>query len=151
MNTEHKLVFLIFAISIYFSALLAFHDHPTDKLEANAAPDIYLLDDESRVVKRFDMSETLIQVPISCDSQSMGTVFSCKDNLFSDFIGDDSVLIEGGIYVYQLDDRIIVHRLVKCLDDSCNRSVFKGDANYAADKIVARSQIISKVYGVEYR
>ncbi len=151
MNTENKLIILIFAIIIYFTLLISFHGHPGKMLEANAAADIYLLDDEKRVVKRFDMSETLIQVPISCDSQSMGITFNCKDNLFSDFINDDSVLVEGDIYVYQIDERIIVHRLVKCLDDNCNRSVFKGDANYAADKIVERSQIISKVYGVEYR
>lgn len=149
MKTETKLMGIIIFIVIYFSALLSVsgHDH---KIEEAHAAEIYLLDDNRRVVESFNATDLLISVPISCETQSMGLTLNCKDNLFTELITESSVLIEGDIYIYNRNGQTIVHRLVKCLDNQCNQSIFKGDNNYVADDIVEKSQIFAKVYGIEF-
>ncbi len=149
MNNERFLILLMFAITIYFSLLMSVNSHEHNLGEANAA-DIYLLDDNQKVVERFNASDLLFSVPISCDSQSMGLSLNCKDSLFTELVTENSMLIEGDIYIYTKNEKIIVHRLVKCLDDQCNRSIFKGDNNYVADDIVEKSKIFARVYGLEF-
>ena len=86
-----------------------------------------------------------------CGSDSMGRVIDCVDTLYQRRIRNGTKLYEGRIYVYEKNEtRNVIHRLVKCLDTDCNRSIFIGDNNYIADKIVNRSQIIGYVYQIRF-
>jgi len=85
---------------------------------------------------------------INCSSDSMGLMYRCNDLVkLKDYEGEP--LIEGDVYVYQMGNTSVIHRLVKCVDSDCNLSVFKGDNN-AGGEFVNKSDIIYSVTGVAY-
>lgn len=92
---------------------------------------------------------------IGCDTDSMGLTVGCHDIAFGNKVDQDDRLYPGYIYVYNgtnsSNDTIhVIHRLVYCLDDDCNVSIFKGDNNFVAE-IVNRSDILYSVDAVRYR
>lgn len=87
---------------------------------------------------------------VGCSSNSMGTTFHCGDILYKAEVDAVDNLTIGSIYVYQFGNITVVHRLVQCVDEDCNLTVFKGDNNYKAE-FVNRSDILYKVVRVEYR
>lgn len=87
---------------------------------------------------------------IGCDSDSMGLTLNCGDKVYSREVKNDESLLKGHIYIYEKGNQSIVHRLVACIDQDCNQTVFKGDNNQVAE-FVNRSQIKKKVLQVEYK
>ena len=138
---------LIFAIVVYFSAILAFHE--PCKVEEKAET-IFLVDDENKV-EQLNASEYLIKSQISCDSQSMGLLLNCKDTIFSRILDEEEKLKEGKIYKYRSPNGYyVIHRLVKCIDENCDLLVFKGDNNFIADTIIQRSEVEHEVVQIRY-
>jgi hypothetical protein len=88
---------------------------------------------------------------VGCKSDSMGLSLDCNDRLYMRNLKKNHTFTVGDIYIYQDEDSVVVHRLVKCLDDGCNKLIFKGDNNHVADPIINRSDVVSKVVQVEYR
>ena len=83
---------------------------------------------------------------ISNETDSMGLTIDPHDKMY---YSKEFDVLPGRIYVYNKSDNWIVHRLVYCLDDDCNQSVFKGDNNYIGE-LVNKSNIIYKVEGISY-
>ncbi len=142
MDTGSKLL-LILVICIY-SVLFLVYNPPEEKTET-----IYLVKDENKV-EPLNSTDYLIKSQVSCESQSMGLTIGCKDTLFSRILEEDEKLIEGRIYKYRFSDHYRVHRLVKCLDESCSTLVFKGDNNFKADEIVMRHDVKQEVVQIRY-
>lgn len=86
---------------------------------------------------------------ISNMSDSMGLSISYPDEAIGEKIKETDMLQEGNIYVYNSNNTYIIHRLIKCLDNDCNVTIFKGDNNKVGE-IVNKSQIIYKVTAVVY-
>lgn len=110
--------------------------------------------DRKIMVEEFYLGNYEYQSSISCKSDSMGLTIDCKDTAFGNKVEKDDKLYPGYIYVYkstnETDTRHIIHRLVYCLDEDCNQTVFKGDNNPVAE-IVNRSDILYSVDVVMYR
>lgn len=96
-------------------------------------------------------AEPNMKIHVSCESDSMGNTIRCNDNAITNrFDPLKDKLEEGKIYVYKRwDDKLIIHRLVLCLDEKCNKTVFKGDNNKRGE-IVHKKDIKFVVRGVEY-
>jgi len=82
---------------------------------------------------------------ISCKSDSMGLAFRCGDSVYSRTISLEEELKEGEVYIYKNPNKnnSVIHRLVLCLDDDCNQTVFRGDNN-ALGELVPREWIYAK-------
>ena len=144
MNTESKLMVVIVVIIIYFSSLLVYNS-PEERTQT-----IYLVNNGSKV-EPLNSTDYLLRSQVSCDSQSMGLLISCKDTLLSRILEEDEKLIEGRIYKYRSPSGYYkVHRLVKCLDENCSTLVFKGDNNFRADPIVSRHKVEQEVVQIRY-
>lgn len=89
---------------------------------------------------------------VSCNSDSMGLVVGCNDQLIMEEATEDNMQ-EGSIYVFESPNNngTVVHRLVKDCRQSCTGLIFKGDNNYIADKVINQSDVLYKVEGVNYR
>jgi len=87
--------------------------------------------------------------PVGCESDSMGLVLSCGDKLYQKKVTPKQHLREGKLYIYNMTDQLVVHRLVTCLDENCTKTVFKGDNNHIGE-IVNRDQIQYEVVMVQY-
>ncbi len=111
---------------------------------------IYIVDDINDI-STVDSTDIYLKSRISCKSDSMGLIINCKDIVYSQLLGLNDTMVEGRIYIYKKGAKEVIHRLVKCLDDSCNEMIFKGDNNYIADKLVLRSQIVKEVVQIGYR
>ena len=143
MNNEKFLILLMFVMTIFFSLLLSFQN-PTK------AETIYLLDEGKKIVN-ISSTEVFLISNIECTSQSMGLLFSCRDTIYSKLLNENSTLTEGKIYKYMNEKGyLIVHRLVKCLDETCQKLIFKGDNNYVADKIIDRNSVVEEVIQVRF-
>ena len=91
------------------------------------------------------------KIKTSCATDSMGLVIDCKNKVEIEPYKNET-LKEGSIYIYRSEinsSKTIIHRLVYCLDSSCNWSIFKGDNNDRGE-MVQKSQILYKVKGIEY-
>lgn len=104
--------------------------------------------------------------PLSCETNSMGLTITCgMMDVYSD-VRPNETLHVGRIYSYKTEEFMnincerntqfgcgtydhIIHRLVACLDDDCNRTVFKGDNNPTAE-IVNRDRIDRKTIALQY-
>ena len=143
MNNERFLILLMFAITIYFSLLL-YAQNPTK------AETIYLLDSENNIVN-ISSTEVFLISNIECTSQSMGLLFSCRDTIYSKLLDKNITLTEGKIYKYWNENGYLVaHRLVKCLDETCQKLIFKGDSNYIADEIIDRNSVVEEIVQVRF-
>ena len=143
MNNEKLLILLMFAMTIFFSLLLSLQN-PVK------AETIYLLDKDKSIVN-ISSTEVFLISNIECTSQSMGLLFNCRDTIYSRLLDENSTLTEGKIYKYQNEKGyLIVHRLVKCLDETCQKLIFKGDNNYIADKIIDRNSVVEEVVQVRF-
>ena len=105
---------------------------------------LFFMQTKLMVIKFDGVGET------SCDSDSMGLTLNCRDKIYYNYVSKNEPLELGMIYLYKKDNKIIIHRLVQCLDENCSIAVFKGDNNYIAE-FVNRTQIIKKVEWVNYR
>lgn len=87
---------------------------------------------------------------VGCGTDSMGLTLNCNDILYEQNVYNNTKLIPGSIYTYMTDKNAsIVHRMIMCLDENCNITVFKGDNNEVGE-IVPRQWINGKVVMVEY-
>jgi hypothetical protein len=86
---------------------------------------------------------------VACGSDSMGLTLNCGDKVYSRILENEEKLEIGSIYIYRSSNHTIIHRLVKCLDEECSMTIFKGDNNRVAE-IVNRSEILYKVIKIEY-
>lgn len=84
----------------------------------------------------------------SNNSDSMGILMRSYDDVYAIPV-NNNFLMEGRIYIYEENNRSIVHRLIKCIDIDCNQSVFKGDNNRVGE-IVNKSQIKYRVKSIGY-
>lgn len=99
-------------------------------------------------IKRMPIVNSVdVETQVGCKSNSMGLTIKCGDKIYGEYIEKDEVLVPGDIYVYDKSENgtaQVVHRLVLCLDDDCNSTVFKGDNNVVAE-VVNRSDILYRV------
>ena len=100
-----------------------------------------------------DSPYNLIQYNVSCESESMFPTTTCRDTPIGRTISKREELQVGRMYTYDLnvsdEQSSIMHRLVACLDDMCNNTIFKGDNNYIAE-IVPRSAIKAKIEMISF-
>jgi len=101
----------------------------------------------------FILSDNLVfkssKIKTSCATDSMGLVIDCKNKVDVEPYRNET-LKEGNIYIYKSGkNSSTIHRLVYCLDSSCNWSIFKGDNNYKGE-MIQKSQILYKVKGIIY-
>lgn len=93
--------------------------------------------------------ENLIVTKMSCDSDSMGLMFNCGDRIIKRKLNETEKPIIGKVYTYAKGKQSIIHRLVLCIDNDCNTTIFKGDNNKKAET-VKREDITHEVLGVNY-
>ena len=94
-----------------------------------------------------------VPMGVRCGSDSMGLILSCGDTLLTEPMLSIDKLRVGQIYVYAKQGNsssLIVHRLIACLDKTCDRLLFKGDNVAVADAVVMRSDVLYHVVGVKY-
>ena len=109
---------------------------------------VYLFTNSSEIADGSEIhTETITSV--QCGSDSMGLIINCNDKIVVEDMGVNEVLKEGAIYIYDSGNYTAIHRLIKCLDDDCNVSVFKGDNNYIGE-IVNKTQITKRLIAIRY-
>lgn len=131
VNKEHGWLYnnahyLLLVAAILFSTLMNFH-----------------------TVQEVDSPYTL-ETTIGCGSDSMGVEYNCGQKIVGEEIKPGDKLYPGMVYVYQKNETLtVIHRLVLCLDEDCNMTVFKGDNNRVADPVVSRDKILYRVTSKE--
>lgn len=89
---------------------------------------------------------------LSCESHSMGLTIPCGSVALQQKVNNAEQIEPGQIYVYEMPNatKQVVHRLVACVDNDCNMTVFKGDANKIAE-LIPREWIVSRVVMLQYK
>ena len=87
---------------------------------------------------------------VSCRSDSMGLTVGCNDEVYGAKVEEGDYLDIGAIYIYGKGNKTIIHRLIGCIDHSCNITIFKGD-NAKTGELVNREDILYKITRVEYK
>lgn len=81
-----------------------------------------------------------------CDSDSMGLLFDCEDDLFLRRLQLNESLRVGAVFTYRNDhDGLTIHRLHGVFVDG--RLLFKGDNNAHFDLLVNRSLVVHEHVG----
>lgn len=97
-------------------------------------------------ITSFDYSSS-----VSCLSDSMGLTINCNDILYETKITNNTILNPGNIYTYTTDKNVsVAHRMIICLDNNCNMTIFKGDNN-AVGEMIPREWLTGEVMMVEYK
>lgn len=89
------------------------------------------------------------QIRVGCGSDSMGLTLSCNDTLEVERFNKEKKPLLGRIYIFNRTNGTTVHRLIGCVDQDCNLTIFKGDNNYIGE-LIRKEDILWKVKGVFY-
>lgn len=93
------------------------------------------------------------EIRISCKTNSMGLLTDCNSKAQVRELQEDEKLKLGSIYIFKKpsnQSKLIIHRLVGCVDENCTKLIFKGDNNKVIDEFVNRSQVLYFVEGIKY-
>lgn len=84
---------------------------------------------------------------VAACTNSMLPGIACDDDLYFVYVSIDEEYVLGRSYVfngtaYGFSSDIVLHRLVGCIDASCDQLIFMGDNNDYVDPVVSRDDVM---------